>query len=99
MTNDISFGRTASAYPEYTKGSASFGHSAVPYPEYEGAYYTEGSESTAAKIMDKIYSLFSPEVTQKSQEIKHSINRVIDDRYIQEPGFDENSKHRLYAAA
>lgn len=86
------YNRTAVPYPEYKRSmNAAFGHSAVPYPEYAYAYYPQAEQQGSfTKLASKISSLFSPEVTQKSQEIKNDINRI----YEKKADYSNNSSNR-----
>lgn len=70
-----SFGRTARPYPEYEKNHvSSFGRTAHPYPEYENMPYSNPSSLDA--VLSRVYALFTPEVTRKSEEIKSRINKM-----------------------
>lgn len=61
------------------KTNKSFGHTAVPYPEFEYAYNQQNNQpSVARRFVEKFSALFTPEITQKSQEIKSSINKIYD---------------------
>ena len=95
MTKGISFGNTAIPYPEYQKANnISFRHTAVPYPEYENAYYTQNQPQVVSRVIEKISALFTPEVTQKSQEIKNGINKIYE-AGKQKPEFSGNPKKQL----
>ena len=76
----------------YMTGGVSFKHVAVPYPEYEDAYYVKKQDSSFNKIAHKISALFTPEVTQKSKEIKEGINKIYE---AQELNLDNNPNEHL----
>ena len=75
IPDEFTFGRSAVPYPEYQNSeNINFGHTAVPYPEYENSY--SSTIPSISKVINKISALFSPEVTQKANEIKTGINKI-----------------------
>ncbi len=62
-----------------TKHNRNFKGTAVPYPEYENAYYSKTEPDAITRVVTKLSALFTPEVTQKSQEIKNGINKIYND--------------------
>ena len=82
MTGNLNFGRSAVPYPEYPAGysntgrSVSFTHTAEAYPEYAHLSCAQDTEGYIGRIKNRLYSLFSPEVTRRSQEIKKNINSI-----------------------
>ena len=78
-----------------TKG-VSFKHTVVPYPEYENAYHNQERTSSVTRFVDRLSSLFTPEVSHKSKIIKDNINRLYESE-TQVPDFidKEPKKHLL----
>ena len=65
----------------YTSKASSFGRTAHPYPEYENLPYSNHASSLDA-VLSRVYALFTPEVTRKSEEIKSGINKMYENRSL-----------------
>ena len=79
----------------YSPKTVSFKHTARPYPEYDNRdTYNKPSQYAILRFVDRLSALFTPEITQKSQEIKNDINRIYS-APVKNPDFNGNPHRQL----